>query len=168
VAPEIQLPAPITAILHEWRGLKKAGELPPLALLAPARIPPELVPWLMTYRRRPDQGLTYGVVGGGLRTLFRENPSGKPFLHYASAEVRQARSAIVHQALDTGRPYWFLGNVLFEDVAVEFGRLGLPTSVAEGETLLLIYYALGSLPEFPAKPGAGPEAVEPKVTWLDE
>jgi hypothetical protein len=166
VPPDHALPAAARLMLSRWRGL--AGEesgLPGLHALAPALIPAELLPWTMTFRRDGARNLTYGVVGEELTFLFHENPRGKPVLYYAAPEIREARYAIIHRALDEGMPVWYLGRVLFEFASVQIGRLCLPTRTENGEALLLVYLPLTPLPgaaERGARKGENPG----DVVWL--
>lgn len=170
VPPDQALPAAARLMLSRWRGLADAndgrtGGLPSLHALAPALIPADLLPWTMTYRRDGARNLTYGVVGEELAFLFHENPRGKQVLHYAAPEVRAARYAIIHRALDEGMPVWYLGRVLFEFASVQIGRLCLPTRTENGEALLLIYLPLTPLPgaaERGARKGESPG----DVVWL--
>jgi hypothetical protein len=170
VPPDHALPAAARRMLSRWRDLAEdngglAGGLPGLHALAPALIPADLLPWTMTFRRDAARHLSYGVVGEELTFLFHENPRGKPVLYYAAPEIREARYAIIHQALDEGMPVWYLGRVLFEFTSVQVGRLGLPTRTENGEALLLVYLPLTPLPgaaERGARKGENPG----DVVWL--
>jgi hypothetical protein len=145
-APDDSLPAPARLVLQRWRAARQGATLPALHDLAPARVPAELLPWSMTYRRDGDRNLTYGVVGEELAFLFHGNPRGKAVLYYADPAVRAARHAIMHRSLDEGRPVWYLGRLLFETGPVAIGRLCLPTRIDSGEALLLIYIPFAPLP----------------------
>ncbi len=171
------LPVEAQLLLTRWRGLcDQLGSqphgltggyrLPDLHDLAPAMVPPSLLPWSMTFRRDPDRKLTYGVVGEELAFLFHGNPRGKPVLHYADAAVRDARYAVIHRALDDGLPVWYTARLLFESGDAEIGRLGLPTRIETGEALLLVYLPLSPLPDLPQRLqrlGEGPS----QTLWLD-
>jgi hypothetical protein len=166
-APDAALPALAQLILTRWRGLCDDGgrRLPDLHDLAPAMVPPALLPWSMTYRRDPDRALTYGVVGEELAFLFHGNPRGKMVLDYATPEVRAARYTIIHRSLDDGIPVWYTARLLFESGMADLGRLALPTRTDSGEALLLIYLPLTPLPDMPQRrQRLGEEAHQ--LAWL--
>ncbi|WP_341897233.1 hypothetical protein [Ferrovibrio terrae] len=165
VAPDAVLPAPALPLLQHWRALCGDDLLPDLHAMAPAKVPPALLPWTMTFRRDADRNLTYGVVGEELAFLFRGNPRGGMVLNYATPEVRAARYAVIHRALDEGIPVWYTARLLFESGAADIGRLGLPTRTEAGAALLLIYIPLTPLPEMTQRRqhfGEGPSA----TVWL--
>jgi len=140
------IPEAARLVLQRWRAMCPAGDMPQLHDFAPHKIPPALIPWSLTFRRAADRGLTYGIVGEELRFLFREGPRGKTVLYYASDAERAERYAVVHRALDTGKPVWYDGPVLFENCQIDFGRLGLPMRQEKAQALLTIYFALSALP----------------------
>lgn len=152
-APDQALPAQAQLVLTRWRGLCRTapGRLPDLHDLAPALVPPALLPWSMTYRRDPERRLSYGVVGEELAYLFHGNPRGKTVLDYATPEMRAARYAIIHRALDDGLPVWYTARQLFESGSADLGRLCLPTRIDSGEALLLLYFPLTPFPDMPER-----------------
>lgn len=164
--PQIIPPAGRKA-LEQWADVKGDAKLPPLELLAPQRLPVDLLPWVMTYRRNKSRDLTYGVVGEELRFLFGGNPRGKTVLSYADPATQAYRYDLIHRSLDEGIPFWYSGDVLFQNMPrQELGRLGLPTSTANGEALLIIYFLGVKLPH-PLPPLAEPPRVdEATVVWL--
>lgn len=166
-APDQAMPAQAQLVLARWRDLCRAapGRLPDLHDLAPTLVPPALLPWSMTYRRDADRRLTYGVVGEELAFLFHGNPRGKTVLDYAVPEVRAARYAIVHRALDDGLAAWYTARLLFESGGADLGRLCLPARTDSGEALLLLYCPLTPFPDMPQRRRRlGEERGE--ITWL--
>lgn len=152
-APGQALPALAQLVLTRWRGLcsDSAPRLPDLHDLAPAMVPPPVLPWSMTYRRDPERRLSYGVVGEELTFLFHGNPRGKTVLDYAAPEIRAARYAIIHRALDDGLPVWYTARLLFESGSADLGRLCLPARIDSGEVLLLLYFPLTPFPDMPER-----------------
>ncbi|MBL8808471.1 MAG: hypothetical protein JNN22_16620 [Rhodospirillales bacterium] len=154
------LPEAAGRALEAWRTLRgAAGAAPALADLAPAEIPRQLLPWLMTIRRLPDRQLVYGVVGEQMVEGHGENPRGKPFLYDAPRDVAKTRIELVHAALDRTAPFWVASRGVRARQWAHFGRLGLPTLAADGEALLVLFFRL-------AAADAPKEKIE-RVVWLD-
>lgn len=151
--PDRALPAEARLVLTRWRGLCRTApdRLPDLHDLAPGLVPPAMLPWSMTYRRDRDRRLSYGVVGEELSFLFHGNPRGDTVLDYAPPEVRAARYAIIHRALDEGLAIWYTARLLFESGSADLGRLCLPARTGSGEALLLLYIPLTQLPDMPQR-----------------
>lgn len=162
------IPADGQVALAQWAAARNGATLPALDQFAPGRLPKALLPWSMTYRRDAARNLTYGVVGEELRFLFGNNPRGKAVLGYADPATREFRYGLIHRSLDEGTPFWYRGDVLFENMPrQDMGRLGLPTRTAAGEALLIIYFLYGAVPR-PLPPlAARPGVDEAAVIWLE-
>jgi hypothetical protein len=142
--PSLPLAAQIA--LQRWRESIVTDGLPFMEEFAPFRIPAAQLPFTMVYRRVAPRELVYGVVGDELTFLFRENPVGTPVLAYADAAERAARYDVILGSIDSRRPFWFSGSVLFKECRINFGRLGLPLRGRAHDSLVIIYFPSEPLP----------------------
>jgi len=149
-----------------WLASRPTIGLPALHAFAPHRLPPAVVPWLLVHRLRPDGELVYGLAGDELTRWFGETPKGRPVLEYADPAERDLRLSVIRQAIDTGLPVWFRGELLFEGREnIAIGRLGLPAIDGPDRLLLLIYFVLGNHPE-PRLRLVGRASFDPRnLTW---
>jgi len=162
------LPDRARAVLGRWRDARAAaGGVPDIVEFAPFRIPAALLPWTLTLRRTGPASLEYRIVGEELAFLYGATPRGRQVLDYAPENYRTSRYAMILQSLDTGRAFWFHGDMLFASFRAHFGRLGLPMRSAEGQVLLLFYFPIGDLPQQRAGYLRSEDLSPDDVVWMD-
>ncbi len=163
---QVDLPPSAQEALQRWRESAPTGGLPAMEEFAPFRIPRELLPFTMVYRRVGANELVYGVVGNDLTFLFKSNPVGTPVLGYATPEERAVRYSVILNSIDAHRPFWFSGSVLFKECRIDFGRLGLPLRGREHDSLVIIYFPRTPLPFPRPTPIEGRSLQDLDIHWL--
>ncbi len=161
-------PEPARIVLDRWREAHAAdGIVPDIAAFAPFRLPPAVIPWTTTLRRTGPATLEYRIVGEELTFLYGSNPRGRQVLDYAPANFRSLRYTMILRAMDEGTPFWFRGDMLFVNLSVRFGRLGLPMRGADGQALIVVYFPIGTFP-YPRPAYIRSAELAPEdVVWLD-
>lgn len=130
-----------------WAKARNGLKLPPIEFAA-SEIAPNLLPLSMCYRRTPEGGYIYSLVGEELAELLLEAPRGTAVLHLAPESERRARYSVIDRAIDEGTPFWLATlSELTDGKQISVGRLGLPATNGEREVLLMLYFLdQGSLP----------------------
>lgn len=148
------------------RAMRATEGRPELTDFAPHRLPPECLPWLAIHREQPGGDIVYGLLGQELIDLFGGNPRGRPVLASAPPEERAARLAAIREAMQTARPVWFTGALLFDNhVTLPVGRLGLPAQGGADRVLMLIYFLLSPPPPGRPRPLGSASFDARDVTW---
>ncbi|MBL8655496.1 MAG: hypothetical protein JNJ97_14905 [Alphaproteobacteria bacterium] len=95
----------------------------------------------MCYRRTPEGGYIYSLVGDELGELLLEDPRGTVVMHLASEQERQARYDVIDRAIDQGTPFWLATlSTLTDGTQIPVGRIGLPATNGERQVLLMLYF----------------------------